>query len=319
MAGNSNLQMSKAGKTDEFYTQISLVESEMKHYEKYFKDAIVFCNCDDPEYSNFWLYFQLNFYRLGLKKLVSTHYEVDKPSYKMEIVRNEKLQKNNTAQIGIPDYVKTPLEGDGDFRSQECIEILKEADIIVTNPPFSLFREFITQLIDYEKKFIIVGNQNNITYKEIFHYFQEGLIWTGYNSGHFWFRVPNDYEIKNTDFRMDEDGTKWRRMGNICYFTNLDIEKRHESLLLFKTYNENDYPKYDEYDAIHIKKTEDIPFDYYGLMGVPISFITKYNPAQFELYGIDRYVEDNPHYGHRFTLNGKEQYARILIRRIIEK
>ena len=318
MPGNSNLQMSKAGKTDEFYTQISLVENELKHYEKYFLDKVVFCNCDDPEYSNFWLYFQMNFYRLGIKKLISTHYDYDKPSYKMEIIRNEREKGQSGIQIGLPDYIKTPLEGNGDFRNDECIEILKEADIVVTNPPFSLFREYVAQLIEYNKKFIIVGNQNNITYKEIFLLSQQGKIWTGYNSGHFWFRVPSDYEIKNTDFKMEADGTKWRRMGNICFFTNLDIEKRHEDLLLYKTYNSNDYPKYDEYDAIHIKKTEDIPCDYYGLMGVPISFITKYNPEQFELVGLDRYIEDNPHYGRRFTINGKEQYARILIRRVIK-
>lgn len=310
MAGNSNLQMSRAGKTDEFYTQLSLVENEMKHYTRYFEGKTVFCNCDDPEYSNFWLFFQLNFYRLGLKKLVSTHYEEDRPSYKMEIVSTNTPQ----GQIGIPDYVKTPLVGDGDFRSPECIEILKEADIVVTNPPFSLFREYVAQLIEYNKSFIIIGNQNAITYKETFALIQQNKIWLGYNSGHYWFRVPDDYEEKKTDFKIDEEGKKWRRMGNICFFTNIDIDKRHEPMLLYKTYNEADYPKYDGYDIIDVSKTADIPCDYYGIMGVPITFMDKFSPDQFEILGVAnsaRYLS----YECYTIINGKKIYNRILIRR----
>ena len=311
MAGNSNLHMSRAGKTDEFYTQLSLVENEMKHYTRYFKGKTVFCNCDDPEYSNFWLFFQLNFYRLGLKKLVSTHYEEDKPSYKMEIVSTDTPQ----GQVGIPDYVKTPLAGNGDFRSSECIEILKEADIVITNPPFSLFRDYIAQLMEYQKDFIIIGNQNAITFKEIFPLIMNNKIWLGYNSGHYWFRVPDDYEEKKTDFKIDEEGTKWRRMGNICFYTNLDIDKRHEPMTLYKSYSPEQYPKYDTYDAIEVSKTADIPYDYYGVMGVPITFMDKYSPEQFEIIGKIDAGEITEYNLARPIVNGVSKYKRIAIRR----
>lgn len=312
MAGNSNLHMSRAGKTDEFYTQLSLVENEMKHYTRYFKGKTVFCNCDDPEYSNFWLFFQLNFYRLGLKKLVSTHYEEDKPSYKMEIVSTDTPQ----GQVGIPDYVKTPLAGNGDFRSPECIEILKEADIVITNPPFSLFREYVAQLMEHSKDFIILGNQNAITYREILPLIMANKIWLGYNSGHYWFRVPDDYEVKKTDFKIDEDGIKWRRMGNICFFTNLDIDKRHEDMTLYKNYSPEEYPTYDNYDAIEVGKTANIPCDYYGIMGVPITFMDKYNPEQFEILGDSRYHDGKETADDINVINGKTLYRRLLIRRI---
>ena len=311
MAGNSNLHMSRAGKTDEFYTQLSLVENEMKHYTRYFKGKTVFCNCDDPEYSNFWLFFQLNFYRLGLKKLVSTHYEEDKPSYKMEIVSTDTPQ----GQVGIPDYVKTPLAGNGDFRSSECIEILKEADIVITNPPFSLFRDYIAQLMEYQKDFIIIGNQNAITFKEIFPLIMNNKIWLGYNSGHYWFRVPDDYEEKKTDFKIDGEGTKWRRMGNICFYTNLDIDKRHEPMTLYKSYSPEQYPKYDTYDAIEVSKTADIPYDYYGVMGVPITFMDKYSPEQFEIIGKIDAGEITEYNLARPIVNGVSKYKRIAIRR----
>lgn len=304
--------MSRAGKTDEFYTQLSLVENEMKHYTRYFEGKTVFCNCDDPEYSNFWLFFQLNFYRLGLKKLVSTHYEEDKPSYKMEIVSTSTPQ----GQIGIPDYVKTPLEENGDFRSPECVEILKEADIVITNPPFSLFREYIAQLMEYGKHFIILGNQNAITYREILPLIMANKVWLGYNSGHYWFRVPDDYEVKKTDFKIDEEGTKWRRMGNICFFTNLDIDKRHEDMILYKTYSPEEYPKYDNYEAIEVGKTANIPCDYYGVMGVPITFMDKYNPEQFEILGDSRYHDGKETADDINVINGKTLYRRLLIRRI---
>ncbi|MCT3035780.1 adenine-specific methyltransferase EcoRI family protein [Pediococcus parvulus] len=247
--GNNNLHVSRAKKTDEFYTELSLIEDELKHYRDYFQDKIVFCNCDDPAYSNFWRYFQLNFYKLGLKKLVSTHYESTKKSYKLEIIR----QNDKIGQLSfMPDYVQTPLEQNGDFRSSECIEILKEADVVVTNPPFSLFREYINQLIEYKKKFIVIGNQNAVTYKEILPLVMENKMWLGYKSGHFWFRVPDSYEEKKTDFKIDETGQKWRRMGNICWFTNIDIEKRHENMTLFRNYIPEKYPKYDNYNAIRV-------------------------------------------------------------------
>ena len=310
--GNSNLHSSRNDKADEFYTQISFIENELKHYKDYFKDKVIFCNCDDPEWSNFWKYFQINFFYLGIKKLISTHYEIDKPSYKMEIIAAD-IPKSG--QFTIPDYVKTPLKQNGDFRSPECIEILKEADIIITNPPFSLFREYIAQLIEYKKDFIIVGNQNAITYREVLPLIMQDKVWLGYNSGHFWFRVPDYYEEKKTDFKIDENGVKWRRMGNICWFTNIDIEKRHEEMKLFKSYTPEEYPHYDNYDAIEVSKTADIPCDYYGVIGVPITFMTKHNPEQFEIVGVLNSGSANEYDFAKAILNGKQLYARVLIRR----
>lgn len=307
----NNLHASRAGKQDEFYTQLSFIENEMKHYKHYFKGKTIFCNCDDPEWSNFWLYFQLNFYALGLKKLIATHYEADKKSYKLEMIAADSGEE----YIKLPDVITTPLQQDGDFRSQECIEILKEADIVITNPPFSLFREYIALLMEHNKSFIVVGNQNCITYKEILPLFQENKIWLGYNSGHFWFRVPDFYEEKKTDFKI-ENGVKYRRMGNICWLTNLDIDKRHENMILYKSYNEAEYPKYDNYDAIEVSRTAEIPCDYFGEMGVPITFIDKYNPEQFEIIGLDRYtVPKECLVGGRVAINGKPAYARLLIKR----
>lgn len=306
MAGNTSLRKADAVKNDEFYTQLTDIEKELSHYKEHFKDKIVFCNCDDPEYSNFWKYFQLNFYHLGLKKLISTHYEVDKPSYKMEIVRNEK-----GAQMGIPDYVKTPLQQNGDFRSQECITILQEADIVVTNPPFSLLREYLAQLIEYNKKFVIIGNKNCITYKEVFPLLKDNVIWIGYTSAET-FLLPNGEITK-------------KMMGLTKWLTNLDISKRHEELFLYKNYTPEEYPKYDNYDAINVDKTQDIPCDYYGVMGVPITFMDKYNPEQFEIVdAINRYslfdvyntnetVRKN--HSHTCNINGEAKYFRIIIRR----
>lgn len=327
MAGNNNLHISRAGKTDEFYTQLSTIEDELHHYRKYFKDKIIFCNADDPAIgedgidhfgdslggytSNFFRYFQLNFIQLGIKKLITTHYDITKPSYKFEIVSGD-----NKDQIGLPEYIKTPLKQNGDFRSDECIELLKECDIVVTNPPFSLMKEYLPLMINSGKQFIILGNMNHAIISEIFRYFKDNKVWLGYNSGHFWFRVPDYYEDKKTDFKIDEQGQKWRRMGNICWFTNLDIDKRHQPLDLYKHYNPDEYPKHDQYNAINVNRTTDIPDDYDGIIGVPITFLDKYSPDQFEMLGVDRYIEDNPKYGHRFTINGKETYARILIRRV---
>ena len=282
---NASLTAASKAKEDEFYTQITDIEKELRYYKKHFQDKIVFCNCDDPETSNFWLYFQLNFYALGLKKLVSTHYEIEKPSYKLEIVAAD-IPKDG--QLSMPAYIKTPLKQNGDFRSPECIEILKEADIVVTNPPFSLFREYVAQLIEYDKKFLIIGSQNNITYKEIFPLLQNDKVWLGYNCGDMEFRVPDYYEPRATRYR-EENGIKYRSMGNICWYTNLDIEKRHEELILYKTYygNEDSYYKYINYNGINEDKVADIPIDYEGNMGVPITFMHKYNPEQFEIIGSD--------------------------------
>ena len=311
MAGNSNLHTSKADKADEFYTTLSLVENELKHYRKHFEGKTVLCNCDDPYESNFFKFFAMNFNALQLKKLISTCYVTspiaqkelllfpdlfDEPTnnskkpYKVEIT--EVADYNNDGAVDLSDVewlLKNKkntcelLKGDGDFRSNECIELLKEADIIATNPPFSLFREYVKQLETFGKKFVIVGNMNAVTYKEIFPLIAENKLWLGYNSGHFWFKVPDTYEEKKTDFKIDENGQKWRRMGNICFFTNLDIGKRHEDMPLFRNYTPDIYPKYDNYDAINVDKTVDIPCDYYGVMGVPITFLDKYNPDQFEI------------------------------------
>lgn len=228
-----------------------------------------------------------------------------------EIVSND-----SGDQIRLPDYVKTPLEGNGDFRSAECLALLDECDIVVTNPPFSLMKEYLPLMVNSGKQFLILGNMNHAIIQEIFHYFMSNEVWLGYNSGHFWFRVPDYYEEKGTDFKKDEHGQKWRRMGNICWFTNLDIEKRHQPLDLYAHYTPQQYPRYDQYDAINVTRTAEIPDDYDGIMGVPITFLSQYSPEQFEMLGVDRYIADNPKYGHRFTISGKETYARILIRRV---
>lgn len=310
---NKEFIQAMKNKKDEFYTQLTDIEKEMRHYKDFFKGKTVFCNCDDPEYSNFWLYFQLNFYELGLKKLISTHYEESKPSYRMDIVSTD-----NGEQCGIPDYVKTPLKQNGDFRSPECIEILKEADVVITNPPFSLFREYVAQLIEYDKKFIILGNQNALTYKEIFPLFRDNKIWYGvsiHSHGRD-FRVPDDYPLQAYEYRTDADGNKFINVKGVRWITNVDYDGRYEDLILYKRYTPEEYPKYDNYDAIEVSKTAEIPADYDGVMGVPISFIDKYNPNQFEIIGLDRYTVPKEFLvGGRVAINGKPRYARILIRR----
>jgi len=211
--------------------------------------------------------------------------------------------------------LKWVLKGSGDFRSDECIELLKQADIVVTNPPFSLFREYVAQLVEHNVKFLILGDQNAITYKEIFGYIKQNKLWLGYdNGGTKWFQVPLDYDIPTESRKKIVNGIKYFSMGRILWFTNLETTKRHEELTLYRKYNAKEYPKYDEYDAINVNRFIDIPLDYTGVMGVPITFVDKYNPSQFEIIGIDRYVKDNPNYGKRFAIDGQEIYARILIR-----
>lgn len=343
MAGNKNLHAANKAKKDEFYTQLGDIENELRHYRKHFHGKIVFCNCDDPYESNFFKYFAMNFNQLGLKKLIATCYDGSPvASSQLQLFEFEDEDKKETTRVPhkiviteVNDFngdgainladvewliqndknVLTTLQGNGDFRSKECIELLKEADIVVTNPPFSLFREYIAQLIEHKKQFLIVGNQNAITYKEVFKLIKENLMWLGRCLSYAAFKVPDYYEEKSNRFWIDETGQKWRSMGNICWFTNLDHKKRHEEMDLYKHYTPEEYPQYDNYDAINVDKTADIPMDYDGVMGVPITFLDKYNPEQFEIKGIDRYVEDNPNYGKRFTINGKETYARILIRK----
>ena len=305
-----NLHAAKRAKQDEFYTQLSDIERELQHYWPHFCGKTVLCNCDDPYESNFFKYFALNFNMLRLRKLICTCYngspvlgnelllhfdgfdtEPQKQAYKVEIT--EVKDENGDGAVDLSD-VRLLLHNDknvlatlqsGDFRSQECIELLKEADIVVTNPPFSLFREYIGQLIEYGKKFLIIGNQNVITYKEIFPLIMENKIWLGYKSGDMAFRVPDDYGPRSTRYWVDETGQKWRSMGNICWFTNLDHNKRHEIMDLICRYSPDDYPKYDNYYAIDVGKTANIPYDYDGIMGVPITFLDKYNPDQFEIVG----------------------------------
>ena len=310
MSGNKSFNNAKRVKEDEFYTQIEDIQQEMNHYRDHFKDQVIFCNCDDPDYSNFSWFFQFNFDLLGLKKLITTHYNPGGQAYKLVI---DGTKRNAD---GIPQATKTKLKGDGDFRSPEAINLLKKSDIVITNPPFSLLREYLAQLMKYDKKFLILGNQNAVTYKEVFGYIRDNKMWLGHKSGDMAFKVPDDYEPRKTRFWIDEHGQKWRSLGNICWLTNLPHKKRYEDIILIKRYygNEDLYPKYDSYDAINIDKVKDIPEDYEGVMGVPITFLDKYNPDQFDIIGLDRYVDDNPHYGKRFELNGKEKYARILIR-----
>lgn len=298
---NKNLAKAKTAKNDEFYTQLSDIEKELYHYRDFFRGKVVFCNCDDPEYSNFWKYFQMNFFFLGLKKLISTHYEPGGKSYKMEIVSADLP----TGQLGIPDYVRTPLEGDGDFRSEECIEILKEADVVVTNPPFSLFRQFVAQLMEYDKKFIIIGNKNAITYKEFFPLLKDNKIWIGYTA-------PENFMIPGK-------GTTKKVNGLCRWFTNVDISIRHTPMDLYMRYhgNEGHYPKYDNYDAINVDKTCEIPEDYDGVMGVPITFLDKYCPEQFEIVQLCASHGKTPKNieNESGCINGKWLYARVLIRR----
>ena len=338
---NSNFHKASKAKKDEFYTQLIDIEKELKHYKEQFWGKVVYCNCDDPFESNFFKYFAANFNALGLKKLITTSFtkspiaggqlplfEVKglkpkgKEPFKIEITEVSDIDEDGAIDLeDVKSLLKrnkknsTPLKGNGDFRSDECIELLKEADIVVTNPPFSLFREYVAQLVEYKKKFIILGDQNAITYKEFFKLIKENKLWLGYdNGGTKWFQVPMDYDIPTESRKKIENGVQYFSMGRIVWFTNMETTKRHQELTLYKKYTPEEYPKYDNYKAINIDKVSDIPMGYSGMMGVPITFLDKYNPKQFEIIGIDRYIEDNPNYGRRFTINEKEIYARVVIK-----
>ncbi len=351
---NNNKALSNANraKKDEFYTQLSDIENELRHYRQHFRGKTILCNCDDPYESNFFKYFAMNFNFFGLKKLICTCYasspvvytqmsffgeeevvgtsDDNRKPYKIEITEVKDLNGDGAVDLtdvelllqsvdGKPEL----LNGDGDFRSDECIELLKEADIVVTNPPFSLFREYVAQLIEYNKKFIIIGNQNAITYKEIFPLLKDNKMWIGYKSGDMAFTVPDSYEARETRFWIDESGQKWRSLGNICWYTNLDIEKRHEDMILFRNYTPENYPHYDNYDAIEVSKVADIPCDYDGAMGVPITFMDKFNPDQFEILGATEsegkgfsnglWIEDSK--VAQPLINGERKYKRIFIKR----
>ena len=292
---NNNLKKAKAGKNDEFYTELTDIEKELRHYKEHFKGKTVFCNCDDPRISNFFHYFSHKFEDLGLKRLITTCYKNQERDLFSEHKSESAIwleyngDKNgdrvpNPEEIGIHK-----LKGDGDFRNQESIDLLKQADIVVTNPPFSLFREYVAQLIEHDKKFLIIGNQNVITYKEIFKLIKENKLWAGVdNGGTKWFKVPDHYDIQTETRIKTVDGQKYFSMGSVYWFTNLDNRKRHEDIILYKTYygNESEYPTYDNYDAIEVNKVANIPMDYKGFMGVPITFVDKYNPEQFEILGM---------------------------------
>ena len=359
MAGNADLHAAGKAKKDEFYTQLVDIEKEVKYYKQHFQGKVVLCNCDDPYESNFFKYFALNFNALGLKKLIATCYNgspvsgnellldfgdtVDDPkkiAYKVEIT--EVTDVNGDGAINLADVkylmqndknVISILKGNGDFRSQECIDLLKEADMVVTNPPFSLFREYLAQLVEYKKNFLIIGNVNTIVTKDTFPLVRDNIIWMGasIHSGDREFRVPDSYPLNAAGYRVDENGIKYIRVKGVRWFTNLDYPQRHEDLVLYKHYTPEEYPKYDNYEAINVDKSSDIPCDYDGVMGVPITFLDKYNPDQFEIIwqasGNTRACAPNeilselsykPHKEDRggcAVIKGQRCYTRILIRR----
>jgi hypothetical protein len=289
-AKNKNLHKAKDSKKDEFYTQLGDIERELRYYKSHFKDKVVYCNCDDPRVSNFFHFFSYNFEKLGLKKLIATCYK----NQDMDLFSENKSEQaiylvyegdKNDNKVPDPNEIGVKkLKGDGDFRSKECIDLLKQADIVVTNPPFSLFREYVSQLIEYDKSFIIVGHQNAISYREIFKLIKEDKMWLGYGfkggAAHF---INKHYE----DYAAAGDHKEGMiRVSGVTWFTNLDISKRHEDLILYKNYTPEEYPTYENFNAINVDKTKDIPVDYKGFMGVPITFLDKYNPDQFEIIGL---------------------------------
>jgi hypothetical protein len=290
---NSSMQAAKASKQDEFYTQLSDIEKELRHYTKHFKGKTVLCNCDDPQISNFFHFFSYNFEKLGLKKLITTCYRnCDADLFSTNKSESGIYLEYNGHKTGgrvpKPEEIGVhKLKGDGDFRSAECMKLLEKADIVVTNPPFSLFRDYAETLVKAKKKFLIIGNQNAISYKEIFDLIQSDELWLGYTHP-VAFRVPDHYEMREVRSWRDENGVNWRSLGNACWFTNLDIAKRHEDLVLFKSYTKKAYPKYANFDAIEVSKYADIPGDYSGAMGVPVTFLEHYNPEQFEILGSSR-------------------------------
>jgi hypothetical protein len=327
-SGNENLRKANKAKKDEFYTQLSDIEKELKYYKQHFKGKTALCNCDDPRVSNFFYYFAYNFEFLGLKRLITTCWKNTNPDLFSQGLEERAIwldydgfrEGENIPQI--EDIGIKYFRGDGDFRSKECVDLLKQADIVVTNPPFSLFREYVAQLIEFDKKFVIIGNVNAISYKEIFQLFQENKIWLGasIHSGDREFGIPADYPLNAASFRIDDEGKKYIRVKGVRWFTNLDYQERHEDLILYKKYSPEEYPKYDNYDAINVDVTNNIPCDYAGAMGVPITFLDKYNPEQFEIIdALNRYsVLNGPTKEtsgkYLSQVNGKPIYIRIVIK-----
>lgn len=285
-AQSSNLVRARVNKQDEFYTQLSDVEDEVKHYRKHFKGKTVYLNCDDPRSSAFFHYFSYNFEKLDLKKLIATCYTTKEDE--RAVFLEYEGDKNGDLVPNDSEIEVNYLEGNGDFRSAEAVELLEQADIVVTNPPFSLFREYVAQLVEYDKKFLIIGSLNAVTYKGVFPLMQQKKMWLGSNYGKMDFRVPDHYMPRKTGFWIDDDGQKWRGVGPICWFTNLELRKRHEDLILYKEYSSGEYPAYDNFEAIEVSKVADIPKDYSGVMGVPITYLTKHSPDQFEIVGISK-------------------------------
>jgi hypothetical protein len=361
VAGNEAFARANRAKKDEFYTQLLDIETELRHYREQFRGKVVFCNCDDPYESNFFKFFAMNFNYLGLKKLITTSYTgspitgeqlslldiegmpedvPEKPAYRVEITEVPDVNNDGAIDLSDVEYllrnnernVLALLAGNGDFRSAECVALLDEADIVVTNPPFSLFRKYVGQLVEHGKHFLILGNQNAITYSEIFKLISENRLWLGYgNGGEKWFRVPDDYDHTTDKSKIKvEDGVRYLAMKNIAWFTNLDTTKRHEELILYRAYNTEDYPKYANYDAIEVPRWADIPSDFNGVMGVPITFLDKYNPDQFEILGNSRElgtamasIAEKGTYqqgGPRFYIpNGDGTYRRMYDRIVIKR
>ncbi len=351
MVKNTDLGTAKTAKKDEFYTQLTDIEKEMRYYRKHFKDKTVLCNCDDPFESNFFKYFVLNFNRLGLKKLIATCYVTSPIANQqlslsdvvggVESIRNKPYKAvvtkiydvNGDGGVDMFDVGElfkqhenelVELEGNGDFRSKECLELLDESDIVVTNPPFSLFREYVNVLVEHKKHFIIIGNVNAITYKEFFPLVKDNKVWFGasIHSGDRKFYVPDDYPLNASGCGVDDDGRRFIRVKGVRWYTNLDLKQRHEELILVKRYTPELYPKYDNYDAIEVSKTIDIPCDYEGVMGVPITFMDKYSPDQFKILGatesegkgFSNGLWDETSGVSQPLINGVRKYKRIFIR-----
>jgi hypothetical protein len=358
-----NLRLARQQKKDEFYTQLVDIEKELKHYRNQFRGKVVLCNCDDPYESNFFKYFANNFNFLGLKKLIATSYtnspiagtqlsllEVEglkpdgKQPFMFEINEVPDSDGDGAIDLGDVEYllkhnknIATPLKGNGDFRSDECVELLRQSDIVCTNPPFSLFREYVVQLFEFNKKFLIIGNINAVTYKDCFNLIRDNKMWLGasIHSGDREFRVPDDYPLNAAGYRVDNEGKKYIRVKGVRWFTNLDYEERHENLVLYKDYSPEENPKYDNYDAIEVSKTADIPQNYREMMGVPITFLDKYNPEQFDIVGMAKRgagdpalkskvytIYDAPNYSDlnagpvlNSTAGLRNTYPRILIRK----
>lgn len=346
MKGNSILNKAKyTENTDEWYTDYSTVENELSHYINQFYGKTVLCNCDDPYESAFSKYFLKNFNVLKLKKLICTSYKGSRIVESLSLVDADKrkLSQNSAYVMAVDNLpfeeettisdekiigflnnnnVVIKLNGDGDFRSDECIRYLQEADIVVTNPPFSKFIELFSLLIKYEKKYLLIGNQNAITYKEIFPYIKNGEAWIGYCFGDMKFKVPNDTKPRKTRYWVDESGQKWRSLGNAMWLTNLDNERKHKELVLTARYDEEKYPHYDNYDAINVSRVIDIPMDYQGIMGVPLTYLKYHNDEQFEIVGEANHGSDNEFDLFKPIIGGKEIFKRILIKNkkcVVEK